>query len=276
MIFEVLAQIAFVASLDERLLDFWIFNVNKLFQFGHNLVIAFFRHIFHNFPIVGLLQDHTTNLDAISIRDANEINAGGQALWAGITAREALAQVHNRAFATAQNDYIASIPSSKEGFFNAIVDENAWELVGEGIRKFDLERWNLLVAKIKEAKQTYYDAIGLVSYDTKEDGSATNIEQNNKWPTKFYFNYTDDTKTVIDWKSVNWYTLTEGKSAADFHCTDSVNGWGKFTIEQYITNMPTISAGLVENPQVINRYLLPISTSTLSDANNTISNSYGY
>lgn len=40
--------------------------------------------------------------------------------------------------------------------------------------------------------------------------------------------------------------------------------------------MPTISAGLVENPQVINRYLLPISTSTLSDANNTISNSYGY
>ena len=196
--------------------------------------------------------------------------------WAGLTAREALAQVHNRAFATAQNDYIASIPSSKEGFFNAIVDENAWELVGEGVRKFDLERWNLLVAKIKEAKQTYYDAIGLVSYDTKEDGSATNIEQNNKWPTKFYFNYTDDTKTVIDWKSVNWYTLTEGKSAADFHCTDSVNGWGKFTIEQYITNMPTISAGLVENPQVINRYLLPISTSTLSDANNTISNSYGY
>ena len=47
MIFEVLAQIALVTGFDERLFDFGVFDVDKLFQFGLNLVIAFFRHIFH-------------------------------------------------------------------------------------------------------------------------------------------------------------------------------------------------------------------------------------
>ena len=58
---------------------------------------------------------------------------------AGLTARQALEKVHTRAF-SAENQpiaksYINNIPNDKTSFFNAIVEENAWELVGEGYRK---------------------------------------------------------------------------------------------------------------------------------------------
>ena len=62
--------------------------------------------------------------------------------------------VHNRAYAeedkAVAQEYINNIPADKEAFFNAIVDENAWELAGEGVRKYELERWNLLNTKIEK------------------------------------------------------------------------------------------------------------------------------
>ena len=71
---------------------------------------------------------------------------------AGMTARQALGLVHTRAFAAedkaAAQTYIDNIPGSQQAFFNAIVDENAWELAGEGYRKYDLLRWNLLGTKL--------------------------------------------------------------------------------------------------------------------------------
>ncbi len=49
----------------------------------------------------------------------------------------------------------ADIPSgiSKDDFFQAIVKERSLEFGSEGIRKYDLIRWNLLEAKLNEAKQ---------------------------------------------------------------------------------------------------------------------------
>jgi hypothetical protein len=41
---------------------------------------------------------------------------------------------------------------SKPDFFNAVVRERSFELGGEGVRKFDLIRWNLLATKIAETK----------------------------------------------------------------------------------------------------------------------------
>jgi len=43
-------------------------------------------------------------------------------------------------------------PISKNAFFNAIVDERFLEFGEEGIRKYDLIRWNLLATKIAEAR----------------------------------------------------------------------------------------------------------------------------
>lgn len=47
---------------------------------------------------------------------------------------------------------IGATPADKAGFFNAIVNERYLEFGHEGIRKFDLIRWNLLATKITEAR----------------------------------------------------------------------------------------------------------------------------
>jgi hypothetical protein len=81
----------------------------------------------------------------------NEINgAPSQA------AQDALEQVRARAF-KGHEDRMEPIPTDKEGFFNAIVHERLLEFGGEGIRKYDLIRWNLLADKIAETRQKLTD-----------------------------------------------------------------------------------------------------------------------
>jgi hypothetical protein len=65
-----------------------------------------------------------------------------------ITAYE---EVRRRAF-SGNVGLIGTTPTTKAGFFNAIVNERFLEFGHEGIRKFDLLRWNLLTAKIAEAR----------------------------------------------------------------------------------------------------------------------------
>ncbi|CCY65850.1 susD family protein [Prevotella sp. CAG:1124] len=175
---------------------------------------------------------------------------------AGITAREALAQVHNRAFDSADlteaQAYINNISSDKDSFFDAIVQENAWELAGEGMRKWDLIRWNLLVPKIKESS--------------------------------------DSAKTQIDMSSITWYTDPADITASDYDGSESSYGSSDITDTndtQVYTNLPSISSGLVGSsieslgisgtePSVVNRYLMPIGSTTISASNGTLQNSYGY
>ena len=187
---------------------------------------------------------------------------------AGMTARQALSEVHCRAFAEADKNaaasYITAIPADKDAFFNAIVDENAWELAGEGFRKFDLIRWNLLAEKINEFKTDYV---------------AQLEDETNGYPEKIYFNYSDEAKTQIDMSSVTWYGLPDGKSESDYD--DKKDFFGKERTDakqtQLTTNLPSISSGLVgDNVEVINRYLLPIASTTISASNGTLYNSYGY
>lgn len=76
----------------------------------------------------------------------NEINNGPNA--AAIAAFE---EVRKRAYA-GNTGLIGTTPTDKAGFFNAIVNERLLEFGHEGIRKYDLLRWNLLAAKIAEAR----------------------------------------------------------------------------------------------------------------------------
>lgn len=210
---------------------------------------------------------------------------------AGITAREALMQVHTRAFEGANvadaQAYVNAI-GGKDDFFNALVQENAWELAGENVRKWDLIRWNLLVPKIMEAKQNYLKHL--------TDGT---------YQKTVYFRYTDDTKTKIDPASVTWYTnADEAKATYDALPAEekalwsSVSSYGnsdptKTDDTQIYTNLPNISCGLVGStvvspdygtiigsgpaePSVINRYLMPLGSTTISASNGVLHNSYGY
>lgn len=92
----------------------------------------------------------------------NELNGPTQ------LAKNALSRVRERAFsATDRNkkvtEYVNNL-TSKEQFFNAVVDERAWEFGGECLRKFDLGRWNIYGKKIIETK-TILDNIGKAAYE---------------------------------------------------------------------------------------------------------------
>lgn len=104
--------------------------------------------------------------------------------------------------------YMAQATTSKTDFFNAIVEQRAFEFAGESLRKADLIRWNLLKTKLDEAKskmtqlanregkyadlpaKIYYktatDGETLVIYglnhgDTDEVGASLNYESNTTW-----------------------------------------------------------------------------------------------
>ena len=76
----------------------------------------------------------------------NEINNGPTP--AAISAFE---EVRKRAYA-GNTGLIGVTPTTKTGFFDAIVNERFLEFGHEGIRRYDLLRWNLLAAKIAEAR----------------------------------------------------------------------------------------------------------------------------
>lgn len=76
----------------------------------------------------------------------NELNNGPTA-----AARAAFEQVRLRAYG-GNAALIGATPTTYQGFFDAIVKERALEFGSEGIRKYDLIRWNLLEQKLNETK----------------------------------------------------------------------------------------------------------------------------
>lgn len=205
---------------------------------------------------------------------------------AGLTARQALALVHERAFSSANQseakNYIESIGSSKEAMFNAIVNEEGWELAGEGVRKWDLIRWNLLTEKTLEMKQTYIDEV------KEAEEAANNKETSPRFQKTVYYNFIDKDHHFIDESSITWYGIPEGKTSADYAGSITSFGGSKYsdgTDKHVFTELPSISSGLVgtalspsETPNVTvkNRYIMPIASTTISASNGHLHNSYGY
>lgn len=72
-----------------------------------------------------------------------------------IEAQDAFKRVRQRAFnaedwSSKVDTYLANRATSKEDFFDAIVDERAWEFGGEMIRKYELIRWGIYAEKVEE------------------------------------------------------------------------------------------------------------------------------
>lgn len=221
---------------------------------------------------------HTTGINPVKMRYSqvllyyaeclNELAGGPDNHYtgdAGITAREALKEVHTRAFDTNhKSDAAAYVEAlTADNFFDALVQENAWELAGESARKYDLIRWNLLAQKIMDFKQQYLS-------DLKSE----------KYQAKLYFNYKDEGKTEIDMSSVTWYGIPEGKTAKDYDGNVTSFGAASLTSgkDKFVdVALPLISDGLIgEEVAVKNRYLLPLGNSTIADSNGSLKNSYGW
>ena len=106
--------------------------------------------------------------------------------------------IRDRAFpgnAAKVTAFMATATSSKQTFFDAIVNERALEFTGEMLRKGDLIRWNLLNTKIAEAKTK------LQQLENRQGRYAA-------LPAKIYY------KTLANGETVEIYGLNFGDTDA--------------------------------------------------------------
>lgn len=114
----------------------------------------------------------------------NELNGPTSA------ATTALMEVRRRGYAPAA---APAAPTSKSAFFDAIVQERLVEFGGEGVRKYDLIRWDLLTAKIAQTRldvlsmadltaASRYNNVPLKMYFTAVTGSTGGL----RWARSFY------------------------------------------------------------------------------------------
>lgn len=116
---------------------------------------------------------------------------------ARISPRQALEKVRERAFGEGS----PKIKEYDSDFFNAIVNERAWEFGFEGIRKFDLIRWGLLDTKIEEMKR----GLCLMLDGTKPIRIFDKTYQPEEFPDTVYFKYQTTDARFIDMGSINLY-----------------------------------------------------------------------
>lgn len=112
------------------------------------------------------------------------------------TAKQYLKPILDRALPVTKVDaYITKATASKDAFFNAIVDQRAFEFAGESLRKADLIRWNMLKTKLDDAKTK-------MAQLSKREGAYSNL------PVKLYY------KTATDGESLVIYGLNHGETDA--------------------------------------------------------------
>ncbi len=92
--------------------------------------------------------------------------------------------------------YMSTATASKDAFFNAIVDQRAFEFAGETLRKADLIRWNMLKEKLDEGLQKMLDLAW-------REGDYSDL------PKKVWYKYADDGETLVI------YGLNHGETDAD-------------------------------------------------------------
>jgi hypothetical protein len=172
----------------------------------------------------------------------NELNNGLTA--AGQAAFE---QVRTRAFGA---NPIGSTPTAYAPFFDALMKERSFELAGEGLRKYDLIRWNLLGAKIAETKAN-------LALMAANQAPYANI------PTIMY--YQNNSNTLI-WTSPNgFYGPAPGSPPAN---STSVS-WAGSSITTTILTF--YAAAFTPNKSE----LLPLHTTTI-DSNPKLSQNNGF
>jgi hypothetical protein len=202
-------------------------------------------------------------------------------------AKQMLAKVRARAFDPAHHGtkvdaYIAGL-GSKEALFNAIVDERAWEFGGEGLRRFDLVRWNLYGKKIVETKNKLNNmgkaaqGLELDNPDVAQYASIAKkiyFVRESTGKVRFLNYYKEPTQAEIDnWtltygavSSVNWGTslykkVTSTEGVVTYEPADyTVRCWRGYTD-------PTGSAPVP--------YLLPINTQTVAASKFLTNQGYG-
>ncbi|SHL77977.1 RagB/SusD family nutrient uptake outer membrane protein [Hymenobacter psychrotolerans] len=119
-----------------------------------------FRRDWHVPPVTGSVNYLDYNWPLIRFADVLLMYAEAENELNGPTAsaQSALLEVRGRAFGGDRTKAQATLTAAgfslagKDNFFNALVNERYLEFGSEGIRKYDLIRWNLFATKIAEVK----------------------------------------------------------------------------------------------------------------------------
>lgn len=173
----------------------------------------------------------------------NELNDGPTA-----AAVNAIEPVLERAY----TDNVPTIPGDKDGFFKMLVNQRAWEFGGEGLRKFDLIRWNMLDEKLTEMRTELTKIMNNeppyenVPYKLVWRQNGTKIEYLN-------WDYMMDSVQIAERDTIQWPNVAD---------------WTSDITEEYIAD---IAAFFQPN----RKELLPIHQSVI-DTNPNLSNDYGY
>lgn len=182
-------------------------------------------------------------------------------------AQEAFKRVRRRAFAeenwtTKVDQYVANVAGSKEDFFNAIVNERAWEFGGEMIRKYELIRWNLYYQKVKEtvegckklADEAFAGTGTLPDYvytklDEKGDLKILNTH-------KKVLAAPDET-----WERQSWLIAMHSETRPDGYAEWITRDWDNY-----------INPGNIGVPDGIVRYIFPIPTIGIDNSKGLLKN----
>ena len=192
----------------------------------------------------------------------NEINGGPTT-----DAITALKLVRQRAFASSDwpekvDAYVAS-KTGKDAFFDAIVNERAWEFGGEGVRKYDLIRWNLLVTKIADQRAALINMM--------DNGMAPN---GSTIPTALWYKYKSGGE-IIDKENINFYSNFDTTGKPGYTKVDWMKGYSDANKTTYKDQATKFSSGLTQNG-VNNRHLYPIHSSAIAESQGLLKNSYGF
>ena len=188
----------------------------------------------------------------------NEIN--GSPTPEAISAFE---EVRKRGYGTASAQ-IGVTPTDKTGFFNAIVKERLLEFGHEGIRKYDLLRWNLLAVKIAEAR----DQIQKI---------RDRVAPYNNVPQYIYWKNNGE--------EIQYYTTGGGATAQPFWRPTQVpsptTGWTRTDWAQHLTVTNAIDSkplwqGFASFFEAGKSELFPFDQATLSAYQGRLSQNPGY
>lgn len=182
-------------------------------------------------------------------------------------AQNALKRVRRRAFdaavwSTKVEQYVAGVAGSKADFFNAIVDERAWEFGGEMIRKYELIRWNLYYDKVNETVEacksladSAIDGTGVLPdyVYTKLDASGNLMVLN----THEKILAAPDTT----WERQAWLIDMYSESTSD--------GYAEWITRDYANY---VNPGNIGVPDGIIRYIFPIPTIGIDNSKGLLKN----
>ncbi len=185
-------------------------------------------------------------------------------------AQAAFKRVRQRAFdetiwAEKVDQYTANNAGSKEDFFNAIVDERAWEFGGEMIRKYELIRWNLYYEKVKETvegcKQMADDAFN--GTGTLPDYFYTKLDENGNL---VIYNTHEKVIAAPDdtWERNSWLISMHSDTQADGYAEWITRDWDNY-----------VNPDNIDVPDGIIRYVFPIPTIGIDNSKGLLDNS-GY